>query len=56
MLQEQLVIARNATEIASAEVAQLRATSAELSQQLTDARKALTVVQGTEPDDGDKQG
>lgn len=56
MLQEQLVLARNATEIANAEVTQLRATSAELSQQLTDARKALTLVKGTEPDNGDKQG
>lgn len=53
MLQEQLVLARNATEIANAEVIQLRATSAELSQQLTDARKAVTLGESTEPDDGD---
>lgn len=53
MLQEQLVLARNATEIANTEVTQLRATSAELSQQLTDARKALTLGESTEPDNGD---
>ncbi|POF93847.1 DNA-binding protein [Pseudomonas putida] len=53
MLQEQLVLARNATEIANAEVTQLRATSAELSQQLTDARKALTLGESTDPDNGD---
>ncbi|MFG0540452.1 DNA-binding protein [Pseudomonas sp. YQ_5] len=53
MLQEQLVLARNATEIANAEVTQLRATSAELSQQLTDARKALTLGESTEPHNGD---
>ena len=53
MLQEQLVLARNATEIANAEVTQLRATSAELSQQLTDARKALTLGERTEPHNGD---
>lgn len=53
MLQEQLVLARNATEIANAEVIQLRATSSELSQQLTDARKAVTLGESTEPDDGD---
>ncbi|MFS1286862.1 DNA-binding protein [Pseudomonas piscis] len=53
MLQEQLTLARNATEIANAEVTQLKATSAELSQHLADAMKALEFGKSADPDHGD---
>lgn len=52
MLQEQLALARNATEIVNAEVTQLKATSTELSQQLADTMRALEVCESKKPDGG----